>query len=105
MPVIQEQEFIDFSNATLDEKVQFIFDLLNRQTNIARYTLEHGNLLNEQVRIYLRFIIVVCNTNFTAAMTSSLENKTYSYADFLSLYSVKLDEQIDELDTDFYVHH
>ena len=72
MPAIQYQEFIDFSNAILDEKNDFIYELLDRQRDLAQFTLEN-----------------------------SLENRTYSDGDFLACYARKLDEQIDETDIDF----
>ena len=73
MPAIQYQEFIDFSNAILDEKNDFTYELLDRQRDLAQFTLEN-----------------------------SLENRTYSDGDFLACYARKLDEQIDETDIDFF---
>lgn len=64
MPVIQDQEFIDLCNACLDEKIDFAYELLYKQRSLVRYTLETFNSLTEELVGFLKFIIVVCNTNF-----------------------------------------
>ena len=35
MSVIQDQETVEFPNASLDEKVDFVYDLLSRQRLLA----------------------------------------------------------------------
>lgn len=77
MPVLQSQDFIDFSNATLDEKIDLVYELLDKQRELARLTLENGNFSSE-VETLLKFIIVVCNTNFAVMLLRSIENKIYT---------------------------
>ena len=105
MPVIQDQENVDFSNASLDEKVDFVYDLLSRQRLLVQFTLEYSNSLTEERAVFLKFIIIVCNTNFAVVLVNAVENKTYSDADFSAIYARKLDEQLDEIDIDFYVQN
>ena len=77
MPVLQSQDFIDFSNATLDEKIDLVYELLDKQRELARLTLENGNFSSE-VETLLKFIIVICNTNFAVMLLRSIENKIYT---------------------------
>ena len=35
MPVFQSQDFIDFSTGTLDEKIDFMYELLDRQRDVV----------------------------------------------------------------------
>ena len=103
MPVLQSQDFIDFSNATLDKKIDLVYELLNKQRELARLTLENGNFSSE-VEMLSKFIIVICNTNFTVMLLRSIENKVYTAPKFLFLYSRKLDEHIDEnMEIDFLI--
>ena len=105
MPVVQRWDsIIDFNNASVDEKFEFVYDLLIRQRNSALNTLEHENL-SDRVKVCLIFVILICSTNFCVVLVSATNEETYSYADFLHLYSIKLKEQFDELDIDFYVHN
>ena len=53
----------------------------------------------------LKFIIVVCNTNFAVALVNDIENRTYSSVDFFAIYARKLDEQLDKIDIDFYMQN
>ena len=53
----------------------------------------------------LKFVIVVCNTNFAVALVNDIENRTYSNVDFLAIYARKLDEQLDKIDIDFYMQN
>lgn len=77
MPVLQSQDFIDFSNATLDEKIDLVYELLDKERELARLTLENGNFSSE-VETLLKFIIVICNTNFAVMLLRSIENKIYT---------------------------
>lgn len=77
MPVLQSQDFIDFSNATLDEKIDLVYELLDKQRELARLTLENGNFSSE-VETLLKFIIVIYNTNFAVMLLRSIENKIYT---------------------------
>lgn len=70
MPVLQSQDFIDFSNATLDDKIDIVFELLDKQRNLARLSCENIELSLE-VRTLLQFIIVICNTNFAVVLVNS----------------------------------
>ena len=96
MPVFQSQDFIDFSTLTLDEKIDFMYELLDRQRDVARFTLEKSDNLTKEKRISLQFITVIFNTNFAAVLVNFIENRVYSDIDFLTFYSRKLDEQLDE---------
>ena len=77
MPVLQSQDFIDFSNATLDEKIDLVYELLDKERELARLTLENGNFSSE-VETLLKFIIVIYNTNFAVMLLRSIENKIYT---------------------------
>lgn len=46
MPAIQDQEFIDFSNAILDEKNDFIYELLDTQKRLS--TIYFGKFFRKQ---------------------------------------------------------
>ena len=81
MPVLQSQDFIDFSNATLDEKIDLVYELLDKQRELARLTLANGNFSSE-VETLLKFIIVICNTNFAVMLLHSIENKIYTAPEF-----------------------
>ena len=81
MPVLQSQDFIDFSNATLDEKIDLVYELLDKERELARLTLENGNFSSE-VETLLKFIIVICNTNFAVMLLRSIENKIYTAPEF-----------------------
>ena len=96
MPVFQSQDFIDFSTLTLDEKIDFMYELLDRQRDVARFTLENSDNLTEQKIIFLQFIIVICNINFPVVLADFIKNRVYLDIDFLTFYSRKLDEQLDE---------
>lgn len=103
MPALQTDDIIDFSNSTLDEKIDVVFELLDRQRDLAHFTCENANISSD-ARTFLLFIIVICNTNFAVVLVNSLENRLYSYAEFLLLYSRKLDEYIEEkIEVDFLV--
>ena len=105
MPVFQSQDFIDFSTLTLDEKIDFMYELLDRQRDAAPFTLENSDNLTKEKRIFLQFIIVICNTNFAVVLVNFIENRVYSDIDFLTFYSRKLDEQLDEnIEIIFLVH-
>lgn len=58
MPVLQSQDFIDFSNATLDEKIDVVFELLEKQRDLARLMSENVELPLE-VRTLCMFIVVI----------------------------------------------
>ena len=104
MPVLQSQDFVDFSNATLDDKIDIIFELLDKQRNLARLSYENTELPLE-VRTLLQFIIVICNTNLAVVLVNSKENRLYLDVEFLELYPRKLHEQISEnMEVDFLVH-
>ena len=77
MRVLQSQDFIDFSNATLHEKIDLVYELLDKQRELARLTLANGNFSSE-VETLLKFIIVICNTNFAVMLLRSIENKIYT---------------------------
>ena len=47
IPVFQGQDFIDFSTGTLDEKIDFMYELLDRQKDVARFTLEISDNLTK----------------------------------------------------------
>ena len=70
-----------------------------------QFTLEYSNSLTEERAVFLKFIIVVCNTNFAVVLVNAIENRTYSDVDFLVIYARKLDEQLDEIDIDFYLQN
>ena len=101
MPVIQHQETVIFSNASLDEKVDFVYDLLPRQRLIVQFTLEYSGSLTEERAVFFKFVIAVCNTNFAVALVNAIENRIYSDISFLAIYARKLDEQLEESDIDF----
>ena len=104
MPVLQSQDFIDFSNATLDEKIDLVYELLDKQRELAQLTLENG-IFSSEVEMLLKFIIVICNTNFAVMLLRSIENKVYAAPKFLFPYSRKPDEDIEEnMEIDFLVH-
>ena len=63
------------------------------------------NSSTEESAVVLKFIIVVCNTNFAMALVNDIENRTYSNVDFLAIYARKLDEQLDKIDIDFYMQN
>ena len=63
------------------------------------------NSSTEECAVVLKFIIVVCNTNFAVALVNDIENRTYSSVDFLAIYARKLDEQLDKIDIDFYMQN
>ena len=63
------------------------------------------NSSTEESAVVLKFIIVVCNTNFAVALVNDIENRTYSNVDFLAIYARKLDEQLDKIDIDFYMQN
>ena len=105
MPVFQSQDFIDFSTGTLDEKIDFMYELLDRQRDAAPFTLENSDNLTKEKRIFLQFIIVICNKNFVVVLVTFIENRFFSGIDFLTFYSRKLDEQLDEnIEIIFLVH-
>ena len=104
MPFIVPSNYIDFTNNNSNEKSEFIFDLLNRQRNAAKITLEHGLNLTQQVKWALVFIIVASNTNFGVALASSIENNMYTYTEFFPLYRTILEQQMDEAVIDFFIH-
>ena len=81
MRVLQSQDFIDFSNATLHEKIDLVYELLDKQRELARLTLANGNFSSE-VETLLKFIIVICNTNFAVMLLHSIENKIYTAPEF-----------------------
>ena len=41
MPVVWGHDFIDFTSACINEKVEFVYDLLNAQMISASNNLEH----------------------------------------------------------------
>ena len=105
MPIFQSQNFNDFSTGTLDEKIDFMYELLDRQRDVARFTLENLDNLTKEKIIFLQFIIVICNTNFAVVLVNFIENRVYSDIDFLTFYSRKLDEQLDDnIEINFLVH-
>ena len=55
--------------------------------------------------MFLKFIIELCNTNLAVALVNAIENRTYSDVNFLAIYARKLDEQLDEIDINFYVQN
>ena len=63
------------------------------------------NSSTEESAVVLKFIVVVCNTNFAVALVNDIENRTYSSVDFLAIYARKLDEQLDKIDIDFYMQN
>ena len=67
-----------------------------RQTKRRSFTLENSDNLTKEKRIFLQFIIVICNTNFAVVLVNFIENRVYSDIDFLTFYSRKLDEELDE---------
>ena len=67
-----------------------------RQTKRRSFTLENSDNLKKEKRIFLQFIIVICNTNFAVVLVNFIENRVYSDIDFLTFYSRKLDEELDE---------
>lgn len=81
-----------------------MYELLDRQRDVARFTLENSDNLTEQKIIFLQFIIVICNINFPVVLVDFIEHRVYSDIDFLTFYSRKLDEQLDEnIDINFLV--
>ena len=82
-----------------------MYELLDRQRDVARFTLENSDNLTEQKIIFLQFTIVICNINFPVVLVDFIENRVYSDIDFLTFYSRKLDEQLDEnIEINFLVH-
>ena len=67
-----------------------------RQTKRRSFTLENSDNLTKEKRIFLQFIIVICNTNFAVVLVNFIENRVYSDIDFLTFYSRNLDEELDE---------
>ena len=85
MRVLQSQDFIDFSNATLHEKIDLVYELLDKQRELARLTLANGNFSSE-VETLLKFIIVICNTNFAVCCYILLRTKFIQLPNFFSLF-------------------
>ena len=44
MPVVQTQNTIDFSNSTLDEKIDTIYKLLDKQRELVSFNCENVNI-------------------------------------------------------------
>ena len=78
---------------------------MSRQRLLAQFTLEYSNSLTQEIAVFLKFIIEFCNTNLAVALVNTIENRTYSDVNFLAIYARKLDEQLDEIDIDFYVQN
>ena len=103
MPIIRTENIIDFTSCKVQEKMEIVFELLEKQKKLAAFTSESLNL-TPSVNSYLQFVIAICNATFSAIIFHSFENKTYTFEELLSFYSKKLDEYIIEnVETDFLV--
>ena len=96
MPIVQSQETIDFTTATTDEKVDKVFELIQKQRELAVFTLVEGPNLSSNYRKFLLLIVLMTNTNFAVVLASSIENKLYSIDEFINFYLTKLKEHLDE---------
>ena len=103
MPFTVTSDYIDFTNKNSDEKSEFTFDQLNSQRNAAKITFEHSSTLTERVKWNLVFIIVASDANFGVALARLIENKMYTYTEFFSLYRTILEQQMDEVEIDFFI--
>ena len=78
---------------------------MSRQRLLAQFTFEYSNSLTQDIAVFLKFIIELCNTNLAVALVNAIENRTYSDVNFLAIYARKVDEQLDEIDINFYVQN
>lgn len=74
MPAVQTQNTIDFSNSTLDEKIDTIYKLLDKKIELVSFSCENVNITCD-LRTFLQFVISIFNTNL--AVVTSIENKLY----------------------------
>ena len=47
MSALQSHDIIDFSNSTLDEKIDVVFELLDKQRDLAHFTCENANISSD----------------------------------------------------------
>ena len=82
---------IDFTTATTEKKKEIIVELFQKQKELASFKCNNF-ILDPSVRIYLMFIITVCNTDFSEFLFDSIENKYYAMEDFTSFLAKKLND-------------
>lgn len=90
MPVLRSDANIHFTTAAMEEKKDIIEELLQKQKELAAFTCQKF-ILEPSIRIYLRFIVTVCNSNFSGCLFNHIENKNYETEEFTSLFAEKLD--------------
>ena len=92
MPVVLRENFIDFTEASEDEKADYIFDLLLKQKESTRSMLYQGNFLSQVQEARLIFLIATCSRALAESMGILSENRNYMYSEFFDYYTAKLIE-------------
>ena len=103
MPVIKTKNYINFLTAKPEEKLDYVLELIDKQKELTSFTIQNVDL-KPNVRVYLEFVIVICNDTFCKILFNSIKNEICTMEDFLALYSKKLDQYIIEnMEIDFMI--
>ena len=103
MLVIKTKNYINFLTAKPEEKLDYVLELIDKQKELTSFTIQNVDL-KPNVRVYLEFVIVICNDTFCKILFNSIKNEICTMEDFLALYSKKLDQYIIEnMEIDFMI--
>ena len=103
MLVIKTKNYINFLTAKPEEKLDCVLELIDKQKELTSFTIQNVDL-KTNVRVYLEFVIVICNDTFCKILFNSIKNEICTMEDFLALYSKKLDQYIIEnMEIDFMI--
>ena len=72
MPITRTENIIGFSDSSTQGRIDFVFELAERQRELARFTLENTDM-TESVRTYLQCVLAISSSNYGALLFRGVE--------------------------------
>ena len=93
MPITQNDDIIDFRNATDEEKKNLVTELFLKQKQLAAFTMSFLNQ-NSETYSFLSFLISLSISDFKDFFYVQIPNNIFNNDDFTNFFAAKLDEYI-----------
>ena len=93
MPIKQNDDIIDFRNATDEEKKTLVTELFLKQKQLATFTMSFLNQ-NSETYSFLSFLISLSISDFKDFFYVQISNDIFNDVDFANFFATKLVEYI-----------
>lgn len=93
MPITQNDDIIDFRNATDEEKKTLVTELFLKQKQLAAFTMSFLKQ-NSETYSFLSFLISLSISNFKDFFYVQIPNNIFNNDDFTNFFATKLDKYI-----------